>query len=174
MRRMAYSLKRQSRTLVAEIDLPNPEDLLRPGMYAYAAIQIERTECPVLAVIGRRHARERQRGLPGLLFRSGKRQGPADIHRGGHPRRRACSGPEEADPRGLARFQQRRSIRPGRSPPLADGQEVTVVANQQKKIQPLFASNVTPPFRDRKTSPPVLAATTAPLKSVATTSQSGP
>ena len=38
---MAYSLKRQSRTLLAEIDLPNPEDLLRPGMYAYAAIQVE-------------------------------------------------------------------------------------------------------------------------------------
>ena len=28
--------------LAAEIDLPNPEDLLRSGMYAHAAIQIER------------------------------------------------------------------------------------------------------------------------------------
>ena len=28
--------------LMTEIDLPNPEDLLRPGMYAYASIRIER------------------------------------------------------------------------------------------------------------------------------------
>ncbi len=41
--RMSYSLKRQTRTLLAEIDLPNPEDILRPGMYAYAGIQVERT-----------------------------------------------------------------------------------------------------------------------------------
>jgi RND family efflux transporter MFP subunit len=43
VRRMSYSLKRQSRTLLAEIDLPNPGDLLRSGMYAYAAIQVERS-----------------------------------------------------------------------------------------------------------------------------------
>ncbi|HZV06322.1 MAG TPA: efflux RND transporter periplasmic adaptor subunit, partial [Gemmataceae bacterium] len=43
VRRMSYSLKRQTRTLRAEIDLPNPHDLLRSGMYAYAAIQVERS-----------------------------------------------------------------------------------------------------------------------------------
>jgi HlyD family secretion protein len=43
VRRMSYSLKRQTRTLRAEIDLPNSEDLLRSGMYAYAAIQVERS-----------------------------------------------------------------------------------------------------------------------------------
>jgi HlyD family secretion protein len=43
VRRMSYSLKRQTRTLRAEIDLPNPDDLLRSGMYAYAAIQVERS-----------------------------------------------------------------------------------------------------------------------------------
>jgi multidrug efflux pump subunit AcrA (membrane-fusion protein) len=43
VRRMSYSLKRHSRTLLTEIDLPNPEDLLRPGMYADAALQVERT-----------------------------------------------------------------------------------------------------------------------------------
>lgn len=42
VRRISYSLKRQTRTLRAEIDLPNPDDLLRSGMYAYAAIQVER------------------------------------------------------------------------------------------------------------------------------------
>lgn len=43
VRRLSYSLKRQTRTLRAEIDLPNPDDLLRSGMYAYAAIQAERS-----------------------------------------------------------------------------------------------------------------------------------
>ncbi|HTU91023.1 MAG TPA: efflux RND transporter periplasmic adaptor subunit [Gemmataceae bacterium] len=43
VRRVSYALKRQTRTLRAEIDLPNPDDLLRSGMYAYAAIQVERS-----------------------------------------------------------------------------------------------------------------------------------
>jgi HlyD family secretion protein len=43
VRRMSYSLKRQTRTLRAEIDLPNPDDLLRSGMYAYASILVERS-----------------------------------------------------------------------------------------------------------------------------------
>ncbi len=48
VRRMSYSLKRQTRTLRAEIDLPNPDDLLRSGMYAYAAIQVERSNTVTL------------------------------------------------------------------------------------------------------------------------------
>jgi RND family efflux transporter MFP subunit len=48
VRRMSYALKRQARTLLAEIDLPNPEDLLRPGMYVRAAIQAERRNLLVL------------------------------------------------------------------------------------------------------------------------------
>jgi HlyD family secretion protein len=44
VRRMSYALKRQSRTLLAEVDLSNPDDLLRPGMYAHATIQLERSD----------------------------------------------------------------------------------------------------------------------------------
>lgn len=40
--RMAYSLTPQSRTLMAEIDLDNEDDLLRPGMYVNADITISR------------------------------------------------------------------------------------------------------------------------------------
>lgn len=36
--RTSYALDRTARTLVAEIDLPNPQDLLRPNMYAFATI----------------------------------------------------------------------------------------------------------------------------------------
>jgi RND family efflux transporter MFP subunit len=35
------ALDRTTRTLVAEIDLPNPGDQLRPGMYAYATLSAE-------------------------------------------------------------------------------------------------------------------------------------
>lgn len=40
--RMAYSLKPQSRTLLAEIDLSNADDLLRPGMYVTAEMSLSR------------------------------------------------------------------------------------------------------------------------------------
>jgi HlyD family secretion protein len=39
--RTSYSLDRTVRTLLAEIDLPNPDDRLRPNMYAYASITME-------------------------------------------------------------------------------------------------------------------------------------
>ncbi len=39
--RTSYALDRTTRTLLAEIDLPNPKDELRPGMYAYAHIDVE-------------------------------------------------------------------------------------------------------------------------------------
>jgi HlyD family secretion protein len=37
--RTSYALDRTTRTLLAEIDLANPKDELRPGMYAYATIE---------------------------------------------------------------------------------------------------------------------------------------
>jgi multidrug efflux pump subunit AcrA (membrane-fusion protein) len=40
--RTSLALQNQSRTLQAEIDLPNPDDELLPGMYAYGSIEIER------------------------------------------------------------------------------------------------------------------------------------
>jgi HlyD family secretion protein len=36
--RTSWSLDRKERTLLAEIDLPNPDDELRPGMYVYATL----------------------------------------------------------------------------------------------------------------------------------------
>jgi RND family efflux transporter MFP subunit len=39
--RTSYSLDAATRTLRAEIDLPNPDDLLRPGLYAYTSIVAE-------------------------------------------------------------------------------------------------------------------------------------
>src|SRR5262249_17831933 len=42
VRRSAWSLDPKSRTLRAEIDLENPTGRLRPNMYAYATITLER------------------------------------------------------------------------------------------------------------------------------------
>jgi len=39
--RTSWSLEPGSRTLRAEIDMPNPKELLRPGMYAYAKLTAE-------------------------------------------------------------------------------------------------------------------------------------
>jgi multidrug efflux pump subunit AcrA (membrane-fusion protein) len=39
--RTSYALDRTARTLIAEIDLPNPKDQLRPGMYVLATITAE-------------------------------------------------------------------------------------------------------------------------------------
>ena len=54
--RTAGSLNRTSRTLLAEIDLPNADGTLRPGMYAYATIAAERPQVltvPATAVVTR-------------------------------------------------------------------------------------------------------------------------
>ena len=40
--RLSWALNVQSRTMRAEIDLPNPDSQIRPGMYAYGKVVIER------------------------------------------------------------------------------------------------------------------------------------
>ena len=44
MRRSAWSLDPKSRTLRTEIDLKNPGERLRPGMYAYAVLTVEHAD----------------------------------------------------------------------------------------------------------------------------------
>jgi RND family efflux transporter MFP subunit len=52
--RTSYSLDRAAHTLLAEIDLDNPKDLLRPNMYAYGTITLEQPNAltvPASAVV---------------------------------------------------------------------------------------------------------------------------
>jgi len=42
--RIAPTLNKQSRTLMAEVDLPNPNGELLPGMYAYGSIELNRSK----------------------------------------------------------------------------------------------------------------------------------
>ena len=46
--RTSWALDTQSRTLRAEIDLPNPDAAILPGMYAYGRVIIERPDVPAL------------------------------------------------------------------------------------------------------------------------------
>ena len=50
--RTSWALNIKSRTLRAEIDLPNPGSQLLPGMYAYAKVIIERPERAGAAGVG--------------------------------------------------------------------------------------------------------------------------
>jgi HlyD family secretion protein len=46
--RLSWSLNVQSRTMRAEIDLPNPNQQIRPGMYAYGKVRVERRDVRAL------------------------------------------------------------------------------------------------------------------------------
>ena len=85
--RTANSLDPTTRTLLVEIDLPNTQDLLRPGMYAYATItaQHEGFTVPASAVVTQGDATsgyqswcflEKDGKLSRVLIELGIRQGP--------------------------------------------------------------------------------------------------
>jgi multidrug efflux pump subunit AcrA (membrane-fusion protein) len=57
--RTSWALNPKSRTLRAEIDLPNPGSQLLPGMYAYAKLTIERDGVRALPVSALTHSGER-------------------------------------------------------------------------------------------------------------------
>jgi len=57
--RTSWALNIQSRTLRAEIDLPNPNSQLLPGMYAYANVIIERPDVRALPVGALTHSGEK-------------------------------------------------------------------------------------------------------------------
>lgn len=57
--RTSWALNVKSRTLRAEIDLPNPGSQLLPGMYAYAKVIIEAPNVPALPVTALTHVGEK-------------------------------------------------------------------------------------------------------------------
>ncbi len=59
MTRTSWALNIKSRTLRAEIDLPNPISQLLPGMYAYAKVIIERAGVRALPLTALTHSGEK-------------------------------------------------------------------------------------------------------------------
>ena len=57
--RTSWALNVKSRTLRAEIDLPNPDSQLLPGMYAYAKVIIERPGVRALPLAALTHSGEK-------------------------------------------------------------------------------------------------------------------
>ena len=71
--RIADALQPGTRTLLTEIDVPNPDGALQPGIYCTVELEIPR-KTPSLDRAGRRHRVQRAKGLQ---------------RRGGRGRRRA-------------------------------------------------------------------------------------
>ena len=66
--RIAWALDPAMRTLLAEIDLPNRNGPLRPGMYAYATLTGEQTDRSNAATFRNHHRRRRDGRISKLLL----------------------------------------------------------------------------------------------------------
>jgi HlyD family secretion protein len=133
--RMSYSLKRQTRTLLAEIDLANPEDLLRPGMYAYAAIRVERPNVltlPASAVATQGNVNEGYQDFCFLLESGTVRRTLIEVGSRGDERVQVL----KKQVRGTWQdFDGKEKVVRGELATLADGQEVDVGTSPPESIQ---------------------------------------
>ena len=91
--RTSWALNVKSRTLRAEIDLPNPGSQILPGMYAYAKVIIERPGVRALPLAAA-HLQRRQ----DLLLAVRERPGGADRDPDGRQRRRVDRGHQSPAP----------------------------------------------------------------------------
>jgi HlyD family secretion protein len=124
VKRMSYSLKRQTRTLLAEIDLANPEDLLRPGMFASAAIRIERTHVltlPATAVATQGDVNEGYQDFCFVLDGATLHQMPVEVGTRGEGRVQVL---KKLDRGNWVDFSGEEKIVRGELSSLVDGQEV--------------------------------------------------
>jgi HlyD family secretion protein len=131
VRRLSYSLKRQTRTLRAEIDLPNSDDLLRSGMYAYAAIQVERSNTltlPASAVSTQGDVNEGYQDFC-FLWENGKvRRTPIKIGSRGEGRVEVL---KKRGPGGWEDFTGTEKVVESGLSALSDGQEVLLAAGEK-------------------------------------------
>ena len=103
--RLAWALNTQSRTMRAEIDLPNPGSQILPGMYAYGKVVIERPDSLTLPKAAFTHAGGKSfiwRYEEGHALRTevqtGISDGPADRGHQSPRQDRDSSNDEEMDP----------------------------------------------------------------------------
>jgi RND family efflux transporter MFP subunit len=131
--RTSYSLDRTARTLVAEIDLPNPKDQLRPGMYASATIIAERPDVmtlPVSAVLTQGDVTQGYESYCYLVEDGKVRRTPIEIGTRGTDRvevLRKQAKPAKPGAAGVwENFTGQEVVAQGDLSALADGQAVTV------------------------------------------------
>ena len=133
--RMAYSLKRPTRTLLAEIDLPNPEDFLRPGMYAHAAIQFERPNVltlPASAVATQGNVNEGYQDFCFLLEIGKVRRTFIKVGSRGDERVQVLKKQVHG---AWQDFDGKEKVVQGEIASLADGQEVAVATNREESVR---------------------------------------
>lgn len=124
VKRASWSLDSRSRTLRTEIDLPNGDGLLRPGMYAVGELVIERAKVKALPV-GVLTEMGEETGcyllIDGKAVRTVVRVGTSDGQWTEVLARRATSGPDVWTP-----FTGREQVIQGDLSELTDGKDVRV------------------------------------------------
>jgi multidrug efflux pump subunit AcrA (membrane-fusion protein) len=131
--RTSYSLDRMARTLVAEIDLPNPKDQLRPGMYASATITAEHPDVmtlPAAAVMTQGDVTQGYQSYCFIVEDARVRRTPVEIGARGADRievlRKRAKPNESGGQEGWERFSGQETVVRGDLSSLTDGQVVTI------------------------------------------------
>ena len=162
VRRSSYALKPRSRTLGAEVDLPNPDDLLRPGMYAYASVRVERRNVlslPEAAVARQGDVNEGYREF--CYFLDGGKVRKVAVETGSRGGGRVEVVRKQAGKR-WEDFDGREPVVAGRISSLADGQSVTVrsepaapprAQGPEKRLDPGATAGGPAPIQDHAFDP---------------------
>jgi multidrug efflux pump subunit AcrA (membrane-fusion protein) len=131
--RTSYSLDRTARTLVAEIDLPNPRDRLRPGMYAFATITAEHPDVmtlPASAVMTQGDVTQGYQSYCFLVVDGKVRRTPVEIGARGTDRvevlKKQTRPTQSGEDGPWEDFTGQEAVVQGNLPTLVDGQAVTV------------------------------------------------
>jgi Cu(I)/Ag(I) efflux system membrane fusion protein len=136
--RTSYALDRTARTLVAEIDLPNPKDQLRPGMYVSASITAEHPDVwtlPASAVMTQGDVTQGYQSYCFLVVDGKVRRTPVQIGARGNDRVEVLkkqARPSKSDDEGAWEdFTGQEVIVQSDLSALSDGQPVTVAPREK-------------------------------------------
>jgi RND family efflux transporter MFP subunit len=127
--RTSWALDPASRTLRTEIEVPNPKDELRPGMYAYAIITADHPNAftlPMEALVRQEDTYYCYQVVDGKAVQTLVRPGM----RAGARREVLKKRKAEADDEGWRDFTGEEQVLLGNVAALANGQDVTVAAEQ--------------------------------------------
>lgn len=136
--RTSYSLDRTARTLVAEIDLPNPKDQLRPGMYVSSTISGEHPgvlTLPASAVMTQGDVTQGYQSYCFLVQDGKVRRTPVEIGARGDDRvevlRRQAKPAKSGEEGAWEDFTGQEAVVQDNLAALSDGQAVSVASKDQ-------------------------------------------
>jgi multidrug efflux pump subunit AcrA (membrane-fusion protein) len=134
--RTSYALDRTARTLVAEIDLDNPKDQLRPGMYVAATITADRPDVmslPVSAILTQGDVTQGYQSYCFLVEDGQARRAGVEIGTRGTDRvevlRKQARSAKSATEGNWEEFTGQETVIQGDLSALSDGQTVSIAPN---------------------------------------------